>query len=190
MKCSMWPSELIEFNTKAPLKTVTVDFDGQGRVCGRHFFHVDGAIVYERYEDGTIREILQELAPGPVTSESHGWSSIVQCFDQGGKLTRKITVWDDGSETEEVFEDAVIDLSDESDLQIAMHEVDAVPFEQDVALDEVLIQPVEEATQAFEETASAFDTAMAEWLQSKFGAPKGQVRAANDDQSLTMAVGA
>jgi len=182
------PSELIEFNTKAPLKTVTVDFDGQGRVCGRHFFHVDGAIVYERYEDGTIREILQELAPGPVTSESHGWSSIVQCFDETSKLTRKITVWDDGSETEEVFEDAVFDLSDESDLQIAMHEVDAVQEEQDVVLDEVLSQPVDEETQVFEETA--FDTAMAEWLQSKFGSSKNQVRPANDDQSLTMAVGA
>lgn len=184
------PSDLIEFNTKAPMKTVTVDYDEKGRVCGRHFFHVDGAIIYERYEDGAIREILQELAPGPVTTEGHGWSSIVQCFDENETLTRKITVWDDGSETEEIFEDAVLDLTGESDLQFAMQEVDAALVEQDDALEEALSQPVDEFVEPLDEKTSAFDTAMAEWLQSKFGSPKGQVRPANDDQSLTMAVGA
>lgn len=184
------PNDRVALKTNAPLKTVTIDYDAKGKVCGRHFFHVDGAIVYERYEDDVLLEVLQELAPGVVTSDSRSWSSIVQCFDETGTLTRKVTVWDDGAETEEIFEDAQIEMPDESDLQFAMQEAEAIFEEQDVTFEDALNQPMDEIVEVLDEETSAFETAMAEWLQSKFGAAKEFAVPANHDQSMDMAVGA
>ncbi|MEM7057305.1 MAG: hypothetical protein AAF557_06945 [Pseudomonadota bacterium] len=186
------PAEQAAGGTNAPLKNVTVDYDANGVLVGRHFFHVDGAIVYERYENGILSEVLQELAPlAPGMTKHRGWSSIVQCFDSNGLLTRKLTVWDDGSETEEIFEDAELDLeplAEEIDQPIMMHKDQL----QDIPAQEVMVEASEVSDDA---EMSAFETPMAKWLQSKFGGlvqgggPRLS-RAASNDQALDFAIGA
>ncbi|MEM7057303.1 MAG: hypothetical protein AAF557_06935, partial [Pseudomonadota bacterium] len=88
--------------------SILTNFDSNGLIQDRTTIFDDGVQKFEAFENGIRRSTEQQDNPGGFGDGAKSWASILTNFDTDGVITDRTTIFDDGRERREIFEDGQI----------------------------------------------------------------------------------